>query len=175
MANKTISQLPNATALTGAEIVPLVQDGITVQESLANILVTAPFPVNSVNSQTGAVSLTASDVGALPITGGTISGATTISTGGLTVSAGGATVSAGNLAVSAGTITASGNISGSVAPSTTMTDGFLYIPKAAGPPTGTATVIAGRAPLYFDSTNNKLWIGIGSGAGAASWKGVVVA
>ena len=33
-----------------------------------------PYPVTSVNGQTGAVTLGASDIGALPLTGGTMSG-----------------------------------------------------------------------------------------------------
>lgn len=33
-----------------------------------------PYPVTSVNSQTGAVTLGAGDIGALPLTGGTMSG-----------------------------------------------------------------------------------------------------
>lgn len=37
MADTKISQMPAATALTGAEIVPLVQGGINVQTSLDNI------------------------------------------------------------------------------------------------------------------------------------------
>lgn len=38
-----------------------------------------PYPVTSVNGDTGAVNLTASDVGALPTTGGTMTGALTLS------------------------------------------------------------------------------------------------
>lgn len=38
-----------------------------------------PYPVISVNGDTGVVNLTASDVGALPITGGTMTGALTLS------------------------------------------------------------------------------------------------
>ncbi len=38
------------------------------------------------------------------------------------------------------------------------TDGFLYIASGAGPPTGTPTAFTGRVPLYFDSTNDQLYI-----------------
>ena len=38
-----------------------------------------PYPVTSVNGETGAVSLSATDVGALPTTGGTMTGALTLS------------------------------------------------------------------------------------------------
>jgi len=42
---------------------------------------------------------------------------------------------------------------------TTMTEGFVWIPSAAGAPTGTpATTNAGIAPMYFDHTNNKLYV-----------------
>ncbi len=42
---------------------------------------------------------------------------------------------------------------------TGMTKGFVYIPSGAGPPTGApANLVAGRCPLYYDSTNNFLYI-----------------
>lgn len=40
---------------------------------------------------------------------------------------------------------------------TTQTDGFLYIPAAAGTPTGTPLVINGSVPLYFNTTGNELY------------------
>lgn len=53
----------------------------------------------------------------------------------------------------------SGNFSlGTGALSTTATDGYIYMPTAAGTPTGTPTSIGGRSPFIFDSTNNKLKI-----------------
>jgi hypothetical protein len=46
---------------------------------------------------------------------------------------------------------------------TTMTAGFLWIPSAAGPPTGTpANAPSGNVPLYYDTTNNKLYVYNGS-------------
>jgi Protein of unknown function (DUF2793) len=41
---------------------------------------------------------------------------------------------------------------------TTATNGFLYIPTCAGAPTGVPTTYTGRAPIVFDTTNNKLCI-----------------
>lgn len=42
---------------------------------------------------------------------------------------------------------------------TTMTQGFNWIPSAAGPPTGTpGTPPSGNVPLYYDTTNNRLYI-----------------
>ena len=41
---------------------------------------------------------------------------------------------------------------------TSMTDGFIYIPSAAGVPSGVPTGQTGRVPLYYDSTNNYLYI-----------------
>lgn len=35
---------------------------------------------------------------------------------------------------------------------------FLYIPSAAGPPTGTPTVVPGCVPLYFESGSAGLWV-----------------
>lgn len=47
---------------------------------------------------------------------------------------------------------------GNAALATTATNGFLYIPTCAGAPTGVPTAITGRAPIVFDTTNNKLCI-----------------
>lgn len=40
---------------------------------------------------------------------------------------------------------------------TNATNGFLYIPKCAGTPTGTPTAQAGQCPLVIDSTNSKMY------------------
>jgi hypothetical protein len=42
--------------------------------------------------------------------------------------------------------------------STTATDGFLYVAKTTGTPTGVPSSIAGSAPIVVDSGANKLWI-----------------
>lgn len=41
---------------------------------------------------------------------------------------------------------------------TTATDGFLYVPACAGPPTGVPTAKTGLVPIVVDSTNNKAYI-----------------
>jgi hypothetical protein len=41
---------------------------------------------------------------------------------------------------------------------TNATDGFLYIASGAGAPSGVPTAFTGRVPLYYDSTNNQLYI-----------------
>ena len=65
MADVKISALPSATApLAGAELVPVVQAGITTQTTITDIV--AKAPVQSVAGKTGAVTLTPSDVGAEP-------------------------------------------------------------------------------------------------------------
>ena len=57
----------------------------------------------------------------------------------------------------------SGNVEiGTAALPTTATDGFLYIPTCAGPPTGTPTAKAGRVPMIIDTVNNELYIYNGS-------------
>jgi hypothetical protein len=40
----------------------------------------------------------------------------------------------------------------------TSTDGFFYINGDTGPPTGIPTALAGRIPLYYDQTNNFLYV-----------------
>ena len=42
---------------------------------------------------------------------------------------------------------------------TTQTSGFCWIPSASGPPTGTpANRPAGNVPLYYDLTNNRIYV-----------------
>lgn len=50
-----------------------------------------------------------------------------------------------------------GNIS-STSGTTGMTDGFFYIPAAAGAPTGVPTAISGAVPMYYDKTNNDFYV-----------------
>jgi hypothetical protein len=149
MATKIISELPAVSSLTGTESIPLMQNGITAQVT-PNQILNAFAP------------------SFLPINGGTLSGGLTVNAGGVQVNGDSAiagTVSlVGNTTVT-GTLKASGNISGSVPPSTTMTSGFVHIPKAAGIPTGVPTAITGYAPMYLDTANNRLYVYNGS-----AWK-----
>lgn len=66
-------------------------------------------------------------------------------------------------------ITDLGNMYPVMASSTTMTNGFFYIPGAAGVPSGTPTAISGKVPMYYDTTNNKFYIYNGA------WKNVALA
>lgn len=52
---------------------------------------------------------------------------------------------------------------------TTMTSGFFHIPAAAGAPTGVPTAVAGRVPMYYDTTNNNFYIYNGA------WKKILLA
>jgi hypothetical protein len=64
------------------------------------------------------------------------------------------------------TLTSAGSIVlGSGAIATTATDGFLYIPTCAGPPTGVPTAQTGRVAIVYDTTDHKLYIYDGA------WKG----
>ena len=63
----------------------------------------------------------------------------------------------GGRTINMGLSVPTGNIIGSTG-RTSMTDGFIYIPGANGPPTATPTITSPPFPLYYDSTNNKLFI-----------------
>jgi hypothetical protein len=65
-------------------------------------------------------------------------------------------------------IDSSGNVH-AASGTTTMTDGFFYIPAAAGAPTGAPTAIAGRVPMYYDTTNDQFYIRNG-----ANWRKVTL-
>jgi hypothetical protein len=64
-------------------------------------------------------------------------------------------------------VTSTGNIHGTSG-TTAMTDGFFYIPSAAGAPSGVPTAIAGRVPMYYDTTNNNFYVYNGA------WKKVLL-
>ena len=50
-----------------------------------------------------------------------------------------------------------GNVYGTSG-TTGMTNGFFYIPSAAGAPSGTPTAVTGRVPMYYDTTNNFFYV-----------------
>lgn len=57
-------------------------------------------------------------------------------------------------------------IGSSAALATNATSGFLQIPTCAGTPTGTVSIITGKACLVYDTTNFKLALSVGGGV----WK-----
>jgi len=65
------------------------------------------------------------------------------------------------------TLDASGNVYAGSG-TTGMTNGFFYIPAAAGAPTGVPSAISGRVPMYYDTTNNKFYVYNGA------WKAVTL-
>lgn len=68
------------------------------------------------------------------------------------------TMTLGTASVNRMTISSTGNIYPSTTPSTTMTDGFFYMPSGAGVPTGVPTSVSGYLPFYYDSTNNYIYV-----------------
>lgn len=87
--------------------------------------------------------------------------------------ANGLTFTTGNSATTAATMDTSQNVVlgvGSLA--TNATNGFVYIPKSAGAPTGTPTAKTGFVAMQYDATNHKLWI---YDTASSSWKGVALA
>ena len=65
------------------------------------------------------------------------------------------------------TISSTGNLYGTTG-TTAMTDGFFYIPSAAGAPSGVPTAVSGRVPMYYDTTNNNFYVYNGA------WKKVLL-
>lgn len=62
-----------------------------------------------------------------------------------------------------------GDLIGPVGNSTGI-DGFVYIPADAGAPTGTPTNVTGlNVPMYFDTTNEKLYVYSPSHSPSAAW------
>jgi hypothetical protein len=61
-------------------------------------------------------------------------------------------------------ITSTGNVilGSQSALATSATNGFAYLPTCAGAPTGAATSYTGKVPFVVDTTNNRLYIRVGS-------------
>lgn len=59
--------------------------------------------------------------------------------------------------VTAKTIDDNGDFYGATG-TTTMADGFNFMPSCAGPPTGVPTSRSGQVPMIYDSTNDRLYI-----------------
>jgi len=74
------------------------------------------------------------------------------------LSIGGSTLTFTIGTTSAMAIDANTNIYPTASASTTMTNGFFYIPAAAGIPTGVPAAIGGHVPMYYDAANNQFYI-----------------
>lgn len=80
MANKKISELPAAGAITGPELVEIVKGGVNNQTTAQDIANLAAGGVSSVNGDTGVVVLNAADVGADPAGTGAAAAAALLTT-----------------------------------------------------------------------------------------------
>lgn len=128
------------------------QDG-TVWQCASSLAETAANRAWSVYAKGATVGVTAAKA-SCSYGGSLVSDDLTVNTNGVTVTAGGVAVTAGGVTVTAGNILPPTG-------STGMTTGFTYVPSAAGAPTGTPTT-TNRVPLYYDTTNNRLYVYAGS-------------
>lgn len=167
----------NLTAGRGISVTTLSMSG-----QLTNTLATgtAPFVISSTTRVSNLNVATAGTADTLTTTrtlwgqnfngGANVTGSLTsvgdiTGTAGVTLTATGGTlglVATGANVITASTngserlrVTATGNIH-TPAGTTSMTNGFIYIPAAAGAPSGAATAITGTVPLYYNSTANTL-------------------
>lgn len=102
-----------------------------------------------------------------------ITGSSTSTDSGIVYRSGSPTATGDHLSIqnSSGTSLFSVNSNGNTYTSegsTGMSNGFFYIPAAAGPPTAVPSTISGRVPMYYDSSNNRFYIYNGS------WKQVAL-
>jgi hypothetical protein len=110
-------------------------------------------PIALVSGASNAVRLGTS-AGAALVQGVTADG----STGYAPLSIGGTSLSFTIGAALAMSIDSNSNIYPVAAASTTMTNGFFYIPAAPGAPTGVPSAVGGHVPMYYDATNNQFYI-----------------
>lgn len=147
-AQVTISQLPQGLPLTGAEAVPVVQNGLTIKTTTQAIadLANSGSSVSSFNTRTGAVTLLLTDVtGALGYTPGSVTsvgGTGTVS--GLTLS--GSVTTSGNLTLGGTLAVTPSNFASQTA------NTFLAAPNGtAGAPTF-RTILAADIPTLNQNT-----------------------
>jgi len=182
MANQTITQLPTANALTGTELVPIVQDGGTVKTTVADIAnaPTLTFSFVTATSEAGLPDsrllstpgngLTLTDNGAGSTLALTLSGApaSLISSGnGIQVKTSGATLTARSLAYSGNGISISdpdgvaGNptlaLSGFVGQISGITSGTGLVARTVGP--GAALVSITGTASQIDVANGDGGVG----------------
>ena len=79
LADSSVQPGDNLSSLTNDVNFITTGANVSVLNNDANYITAAQAPITSVNTQTGVVNLTASDVGALPTAGGTMTGALTLS------------------------------------------------------------------------------------------------
>ena len=144
---------PSVTGPTGPTTYPAV--------GIANSTGTAWGTSYSTTGTGTVVALATSPTLVTPILGTPTSGTLT-NCSGLPISTGVSGLGTGVATALGNNINTAGGITVPSSGTTTMTTGFSYIPSAAGPPTGIPTTVSGLVPLYYDATNNYLYVYSGS-------------
>ena len=157
---KKISELTTAGALTGAELVPVVQNGGTLQTTTSALKVfslgTVEYQVSTLNLRVDAVSALATQNGyelgelhdvkvsaSASLTNGEMLSYNT--SAGVWTNTSQLRVDDTNVVVGTGAI------------ATGATSGFLWVAGCAGVPTGIPTTYTGRVPVVVDTTNHRLY------------------
>ena len=157
-----LSNITGATTAYGVRSLQTIQSGVT---ATAHLISSQP--------STAATAFTATKVNNFTAFGGTIGAGSAITTQAGYLASSSLTVATNNYgfqgSIASGTNrwnlymdgTARNYLAGGlevVAGTTAMTAGFTHIPAAAGVPSGAPTNPTGNVPMYYDTTNNRIYV-----------------